>query len=126
MIVIDTSVWIEFLRNNPLFFPEVRLLLENRQVIGLEWIFGELMQGARNTREGDVINSYWTNLPKVDTAGVWIEAGRLFSEGNLFSKGIGLINCAIVIAARRAGAKVWTLDKKLNTFLGKKERYGLD
>ena len=33
MIVIDTSVWIEFLKQNPLYASKVNEMLENREVL---------------------------------------------------------------------------------------------
>jgi len=54
MIILDTSVWIEHLRNNPRFFPKVGKILENREALALESVFGELLQGAK-TRLIDAI-----------------------------------------------------------------------
>ena len=48
----------------------------------------------------------------LDTS-VWIEAGRYSGEHKLVSKGVGLIDAVIIIAATRSNAKVWTLDRKL-------------
>ena len=48
MIVIDTSVWIEFLKQNPLYAPKITELLENREVLAVEFIFGELLQRRRS------------------------------------------------------------------------------
>lgn len=60
----------------------------------------------------------------LDTS-VWIEAGKFSSENKLFSRGIGLIDCVIIIAARRENAKIWSLDKKLNSLLKNEEKYSL-
>jgi hypothetical protein len=123
MIILDTSVWIEFLRARKDYFEEVRTLLDGRMIIGLEWVFGELLQGARDHRERDIVESYWRDLPKLDEAGIWLEAGRISSEGRLHSRGIGLIDCAILAAARKSGAKIWTLDRKLGALLTDDEKY---
>jgi predicted nucleic acid-binding protein len=123
MIVIDTSVWIEFLRQNPLYASKVEVLLENREVLAVEFIFGELLQGAKNKREKKMITDYWKTLPKCSQENVWIEAGKYSSENKLFSKGIGLIDCAIIISARKHHAKIWSLDKKLNDILGEEEKF---
>jgi predicted nucleic acid-binding protein len=58
----------------------------------------------------------------IDTS-VWIEAGNYSSENKLFSKGIGLIDCAIIVSARKHHAKIWSLDKKLNDILGEEEKF---
>jgi predicted nucleic acid-binding protein len=123
MIIIDTSVWIEFLKQKTLYTAKVIELLENREVLAVEVIFGELLQGAKNKREKRIINDYWKSLPKCSQDNVWIEAGKYSSENKLFSKGIGLIDCAIVVSARNHLAKIWSLDKKLNNILKEEEKF---
>jgi len=51
MIIPDTSVWIEFLKGNEPYFSQLKELLERNEVMGVECIFGELLQGAKNSRE---------------------------------------------------------------------------
>lgn len=123
MIILDTSIWIEFLKGNPNYFMVARYLLENQEVIAVECIFGELLQGAKNKKESEIIRHYWENLPKINHEGLWIKAGEYSSENNLLSKGVGLIDAAIIIAAQRISAQIWTLDKKLNSILGNDIQY---
>ena len=123
MIVLDTSIWIEFLKKNPDIFPIIKSKLENQKVYGLEFIFGELLQGSKDIKEKNIIIEYWKNIPKINTDGIWIEAGILSSDNKLFAKGIGLIDCAIILSARRENAQVWSLDKKLNSLLKKEEKF---
>ncbi len=122
-VILDTSIWIEFLKLNEDIFRDVKRMLENREVIGLEWIFAELLQGVRNARESDVIMGYWNNIPKIDTLGIWIEAGKYSHAHKLLSKGVGLIDSAIICAALKSEAKVWTLDKRLTKTLPEILRY---
>ncbi len=123
MIVLDTSVWIEFLKQNPTYDSTINLLLENQQVLAVECVFGELLQGARNKREREIISLYWENLPKSNDDDIWIEAGFFSSKNKLFSKGIGLIDCVILLTARNSHSQVWTFDKKLESLLRKDEIY---
>ena len=83
MIILDTSVWIEFLKNNPEYFSKVKYLLENQQVLAIECIFGELLQGAKNKREIEIISLYCENLPKIKIENGWIQAG-IYSSVNAF------------------------------------------
>jgi len=123
MILLDTSIWIEFLKKNPQIFLIVKNLLEKQQIVGMSIIFGELLQGAKNKREIDIILKYWDNVIKSDEGNIFIEAG-LYSEKNKFiSKGIGLIDSAIIIFANNLNLKIWSLDKKLNEVLPKKMLY---
>ena len=123
MIVTDTSIWVEFFKKNEPIFSSLVTLLENRDVLGIECIFGELLQGARNKREKAILRSYWENLHKTAESGIWIKAGEYSSEKKLLPKGIGLIDAAIIIAAKKTSSKIWTLDKKLLKVLEKEERY---
>jgi predicted nucleic acid-binding protein len=113
MIIFDTSVWIAFFKKQPDVFETARVIMEDGEALGLECVFGELLQGAKNARERDLILSYWDYLPRPDLENVWIEAGRYSGEHKLVSKGVGLIDAVIIIAATWSNAKVWTLDRKL-------------
>jgi predicted nucleic acid-binding protein len=117
MIIPDTSVWIEFLKGKEPFLTELGLLLEERQVIALECIFGELLQGAKTRRERKVVTDYWNNLPKIEEQGLWVKAGLHAGEHKLFAKGLGLIDVFILTAAGSISARVWTLDKKMASLL---------
>jgi hypothetical protein len=65
MILIDTSVWVEFFKANPPFTEEIEELLENKQVLSFEPVFAELLFGSRNDRERSQIISYWQILPRI-------------------------------------------------------------
>jgi predicted nucleic acid-binding protein len=123
MIVLDTSVWIEFLKNNTEYFSKVKYLLENQQVLAIECIFGELLQGAKNKREIEIISLYWENLPKSKIENGWIQAGIYSSVNKLTSRGVGIIDSYIITSARNNNAQIWSLDKKLNSLLKKEERF---
>ena len=122
-VIVDTSIWIEFLKKNPKIFPSMKILLEKNNVIVLECIFGELIQGTISNRERDIILSYWDNLPKIEEAGIWLEAGKYYSDNDLFKKGLGLIDSIIITAALKNDYIVWTLDKKLNSAMGDRQKY---
>ena len=96
-------------------------LIESRKIITLGCIFGELLQGVRSKREADIILEYWTYLPKIDETDLWVQAGRLSFDEKCFSKGIGLIDCAIAVSAKENSYKIWTLDKKLLSILKSSE-----
>ena len=55
MILIDTSVWIEFFRAREPYHSRTAELLEEGQILGLTWVFGELLQGAKTNRERTLI-----------------------------------------------------------------------
>lgn len=119
MIIADTSVWIEFLRNREPVHARLKALLERGIILAAECIFGELLSGAKGRQEGDLLESYWKSVPKIDEAGIWIEAGRLSASRGLHARGVGLVDAAILALAVRTGADIWTLDRKLQDAAGR-------
>jgi len=116
-IIADTSIWIEFLKNNQDVFPLMQKLLEKNYIIAVECIFGELLQGVKTTRERDIIFGYWECLPKADESNVWIDAGNYSNKNKSLEKGVGLIDSALIVLAIKNNLKIWTLDKKLKKLL---------
>ena len=123
MIVVDTSIWIDFLKAKEPIFTQLRVLLDNGQVMANECVFAELMQGAKGKREVDIISEYWRNLPKNTNDGILFKAGKESSRNKWFDKGVGIIDCAILMYARENKSQIWTLDKKLLSILTKDEKY---
>ena len=123
MIVVDTSVWIEFFRQTNPFSSRLKKLLETREVLACSFAFGEVLQGARNNREREMLLHYWEALPHADESDLFLQAGRLSGEQHFLSQGVGLIDVAMLVFARRNQAALWTLDKKLQKLLSSKERF---
>ncbi len=113
MTVVDTSVWIAYLRGNKETGIILGQMLINREVMAVSAVFGELLQGARSNRERKVIMGFWENLPFASETGIFLEAGRLSCENKLFALGVGLIDCYILAFALNNNCAIWTLDKKL-------------
>ena len=123
MIIIDTSVWIEFFKRQPSVFSTVTSLVESQSIIAAECVFGELLQGVKDSRERAVVLGYWDNLPKRDEAGIWIEAGLMSAENKWIYKGVGLIDAVLLCLAKKYHVKVWTLDKKLLAVMKATEQF---
>jgi predicted nucleic acid-binding protein len=123
MMIADTSVWIEFLRGARPYMEVLKPLIEDRRLYTVECIFGEILQGARSKREIDIVLAYWNFLPKANEEQIWLTAGQLSAKEKLFSRGLGLIDLAILAAARKSHLKIWTLDKKLLGQLAPAERF---
>ncbi|MDR3058989.1 MAG: PIN domain-containing protein [Prevotella sp.] len=112
MIILDTTIWIEFLRKNQDYFSKICKLLENKEILAIECVFGELLQGAKNNSEKEMIKNYWNHLPKNNYENIIIEAGLYSSENKLLDKGVGLIDTIILMHGIRSNTKIWTLDTK--------------
>lgn len=117
-VVLDTSVWIEYLRGNPDFFETCQELLENGRVYGLELFFAELLQGARGEREIETILAFSSLVPSLDEPFLVIDSGLIAQRENYVNQGVGLIDAVIVNAVRKNGLLLWTLDTKIRRVLG--------
>ena len=51
MILVDTTIWIEFLKQNPVYVGEMETLIESKQLVTIEPVFAELIYGSRSDKE---------------------------------------------------------------------------
>ena len=116
-IIVDTSVWIEYFKGNKKYFDFIQKLLEKNEILTIELIFAELLQGARNKKETEMLKSYYGLIPKVEIENLCILAGEFSRQEKLISKAIGLIDSCIITATIFSDSRLWTLDKKLQNFL---------
>jgi len=123
LILPDTSIWIEFLRGRSPYQQILRHHLEIGNIMTIGCIFGELLQGARTQKEADRLLAYYNALQHGEESGLWPEAGLLSYTEKALSRGVGLMDLAIITAGRRAGAKIWSRDKKLLSLLKKEEKF---
>jgi len=122
MILFDTSIWIEYFKRNEDYKLIINNLLREKKVLAFDFIFGELLQGAREHEKAKIIN-IWEILPKVNISGIGFYAGMYSIEYKLWDKGMGLIDCAIIYATIESKSLLWTLDKKILGFLDEKYLY---
>ncbi|RED96121.1 PIN domain-containing protein [Marinoscillum furvescens] len=114
MILVDTSVWIDFLRQSDQDLVDImKSYLKRNDVFAISAVFGELLQGAKNKREQKIIQEIWLNLPKINEEALFIKAGHLSNKHRLYAMDVGIIDCYILAGALDNDLALWTLDKKL-------------
>jgi hypothetical protein len=114
MILIDTSVWIEFFRQNEPFSSQVSTLLAEQKVITVEPVFSELMLGVITAKEKSVITTFWQILPRIEFgADSMFEASSFPFQNNSQEFKIGLIDALIINSAKKGGHLLWTLDERI-------------
>jgi predicted nucleic acid-binding protein len=123
MIILDTSVWIEYLKNNQSFFPKIRKLLESREILAIECVFGELLQGVKTEAEREIIIDFWTYLPKEYYVDIIIQAGEYSAKYKLIDHGVGLLDSIILMHGIISNSKIWTLDNKFLKVIPEELRY---
>ncbi len=109
MILADTSVWIDFLRQGD---SHLAGLLNAGEVLAHPLVIGELAVG--NLRNRDRILDDLFGLPPAMTA-TDAEVMRFIAQHALFGIGIGFIDAHLLTAARLSpGTFLWTRDKRLH------------
>ena len=124
MILMDTSVWVEFFRQNSAYVDEIRALLERQKVITIEPVFSELLYGVRNKKEKELIQSYWMVLPKIEFGTTsMLQAAEFANKQNYQQLGIGLMDAMIIKFVLDGNHVLWTLDKRITSRINKKFLY---
>lgn len=123
MVIIDTTIWIEFFRKKAEYVEKVKTLLNHRLALGISVIGAEILQGAKNQREVEQIQGIFENLPELDHPIDWLDAGLFSNQHNLINSGIGIIDAFIIKSALVNDSKIWTLDKKIIQFTPQENLY---
>jgi predicted nucleic acid-binding protein len=123
MIILDTSVWIEHLRNNQNFFPKVCKMLESKEILAVECVFGELLQGTKTESERNIILEFWKHLPKEHFDNIIMDAGEYSAKNKLLDHGVGLIDAIILMHGIKSNSQIWTLDNKFFRVIPEELRY---
>ena len=120
MVLVDTSVWIDHLRNNN---QTLSWLLERNLVVIHPLIIGELACGNLNNRTE--LLRLWQSLESLPT--LTDEETLFFIEKNqLMGKGVGYIDIQLLASIKLSkGVKLWTLDKRL-TAIAEQRNLGWD
>jgi predicted nucleic acid-binding protein len=110
MILVDTSVWVEFLRGSS---RAARLvdLLEDGDVSVHPWVRGELALGSLGPRRG----AFLADLRSLPPAAVVPdeEVLEMVEARGLAGRGIGWVDAHLVASALVEGASLWTFDRRL-------------
>ena len=123
MIILDTSVWIEHLKNNHDYFPKISKLLESGEVLAVECVFGELLQGVKSKTEKETVLNFWKHLPRENYEDIIIEAGEYSADNKLLDHGVGLVDAIILMHGIKSNSKIWTLDNKFSKAIPEEMKY---
>ena len=108
MILVDTSVWIDHLRQGD---AELADALQHGRVAIHPFVVGELACG--NLRARAEVLGLLQALPSLPVATA--EEVLFFIDAHaLMGRGIGYVDVHLLAAARLAGAQFWTRDKRLH------------
>ena len=107
-ILVDTSVWIDFLRSGN---PELESLLNRNRVIMHPMIIGELVCGNLKNRQS--LLKLWNSLTTLTQAS-HKEVLYFIEHHQLMGRGIGYVDTHLLASVALAtNVRLWTYDKRL-------------
>lgn len=111
-MIIDTSLWIEYFKNNPDVVKVVEAGLANSTIYITGSIVSELLQGSKTRLEFDKLSQCIDAVPYIEcTMQDWIKAGELSFKLRKGGVTIPLTDMLIASIALNRHMAVWTLDK---------------
>jgi len=113
VVLVDTSVWIEFLdRNNPSVRQDLEMLLRQGEVATAGLVLAELRSGCRSAAQVRELLQALDPLLYVETdRHSWLSAGGLVAECAARGYQVGVADCLLAALAIRENAFIFTLDR---------------
>jgi predicted nucleic acid-binding protein len=110
MVLLDTSVWLQYLGGREPYLSHVPQLLTQGAVLGHDFVYGELLIGDRGTRA-----TLLALLEKIIAAPTVPhgEIVRFVRHRQLQAQGLGWIDAHLLAAALVTHARLWTADAAL-------------
>lgn len=112
MVLVDSSIWIRFLANRAPYASALDDLLSAGDVVGHEFVLGELMIGDKGGR-ASLLSDY--KLIRQIPAVPHLEVVAFVRERRLHGRGVGWIDVHLLASALVARATLWTADQPLAT-----------
>lgn len=109
-VLVDTCVWIEHFKTG---VSELSDLLRNKQVLTHSSVIGELACGKIPDRVrvlGDLL------LLDKAVESTHLEVLNFIEQKKLFGRGLGWVDCHLLVSAKISDARVYTFDKQLKRF----------
>jgi tRNA(fMet)-specific endonuclease VapC len=117
MIIVDTSVWIEFFRvRGSQITNHLKQLLRSGKVAITGMILAEIIQGIKSPRESAAVKKSLESLPFIDTSKeMWQLAGEI--SASLRKKGITipLSDILIGVIAIEKSYEIFTMDRHFDS-----------
>ena len=111
MILVDTSVWIDFFRKAEAKPARLSGFLLNDDVLIHPWVLGELALGHLGSGRAALLD----DLSRLDPLPVVAddEILELIERTGLEGTGVGWVDVQLLGSALIAGVELWTLDRRL-------------
>ena len=113
MVIVDTSVWVQFLRSlGSVEHLELDRLLAQGEVVMVGAVLAEVLQGTRSQGELEGLHERLTALPYLgETQETWATVGELSYQLRQRGEAVALLDLLIAALALERGHEVYTSDE---------------
>ncbi len=112
MVLVDTSIWIDYLQRNNTFNGKIIELIDAKEVVVTGLIVAELIQGAKTEKEIKLIRSFTESFDVLSgDSQTWEKAGMLSYELRKKGRIIGLADSFLAALAIENSLSIFTQDK---------------
>ncbi len=111
-IIVDTSVWIEYLKNKPTLAEKLDRQLLAGDIFTVGPVIAELLQGAKTEKDYRMLKNSIDGLPFIETSFEnWALAGDISYKLRRKGITIPITDCVIAAVAIHNNASVMTYDR---------------
>ena len=120
MVIVDTSIWVQFFRMpGSAEHEELNWLLEERQAALVGPVLAEVLQGARSTQEIEELQSFLFQLPYLeDGYEAWLRVGTISHQLRQRGQPVGIVDLLIAALALEHSCTVYTRDEHFQRIPG--------
>ncbi|MGH9434769.1 MAG: PIN domain-containing protein [Terriglobia bacterium] len=113
MVLVDTSVWIEYLdRGSPQVEKDVEELLHMDEAAVAGIVMAEIRRGCRKANQVRNLMNVFEPLVYFETdREAWLRAGQLAADGAARGAALQLADCLLAALAFREDCSIYTLDR---------------
>ncbi len=112
MVLVDTSIWIDYLQRNNTFNGKIIELIDAKEVVVTGLIVAELIQGAKTEKEIKLIRSFTESFDVLSgDSQTWEKAGMLSYELRKKGRIVGLADSFLAALAIENSLSIFTQDK---------------
>lgn len=110
MVLVDTSVWIRALAGKAPYRQKLDELLSAEQVMGHEFVYGELLAGDNGARKA--LLAAYQLIPRATTV-PHREVDEFVRHRKLTGRGVGWIDVHLLASTLVHHVRFWTADQRL-------------
>lgn len=113
MVIVDTSVWLQFLKvGDPQVRNEMNVLRAKGEITVVGVVLAEILQGARSQQELEQLANWLTPLPYLaETQETWAWVGSLSFQLRQRGAALPMMDLLIASLAIEHNCEVYTLDE---------------